>query len=305
MFWNRTVRVAAVLAGTIGGVTSAGYGLLIRQTRYAQRVIGELDGPPPVADGRYTPPGWAGAADADGLRFAVIGDSLAAGVGAETADGLPGVRLAKALAEELGQPVDLTTYAISGSTTRDMIAQVDQALEGSPDLALVVVGGNDVTTKMSIGTSAKLLGAQVARLRAAGAGVVVGTCPDLLPIQPIHIPLRWVASGWSRLLARAQGRAVRKAGGLPVPLGEQVSPEFLLRPDELFSPDHFHPNDTGYAIAKEALLAPLVRAAGGDAEQEAVPAAPGAVQAVVETVAEAVADQAMRPMSRAEPASSS
>jgi lysophospholipase L1-like esterase len=271
MFWNRTTRVAAVLAGTIGGVTSAGYGLLIRQTRYAQRVIGDLDGPPAVADGRYTPPGWAGAPDGDALRFAVIGDSLAAGLGAETAEGLPGVQLARGLAEALGQPVDLSTYAISGSTTRDMIAQVDKAIENPPDVVLVVIGGNDVTTKMSVGASARLLGAEVARLRAVGAGVVVGTCPDLLPIQPIHVPLRWIASGWSRLLAKAQDRAVRKAGGLPVALGELVSPEFLARPDELFSPDHFHPNGAGYTIAGGALLAPLVRAAGGDAHEELPP----------------------------------
>ena len=279
MFWGRTVRVTAVLAGAIGGVTSATWGVLMRQSRYAHQVIGEPEGPPPSADGRYYPPGWgATTPDADALRFAVIGDSLAAGLGAETADSVPGVQLARGLAQELGQPVDLTTYAISGATTRDMVGQVDVALENAPDLALVVVGGNDVTTRGSIRGSARLLGTQVGRLRAAGAGVVVGTCPDLLPIQPIHIPLRWVASAWSRLLARAQARAVHKEGGFAVPLGELVSPEFMTRPDELFSADHFHPNGAGYEIAKQALLGPLVSAAGADAQEEAAPAVTGPVR---------------------------
>jgi lysophospholipase L1-like esterase len=298
MLRNRTVRVTAVAAGTIGGVTSAMYGLLTRQSRYAHELIGEPEGPPPVADGRYTPTGWTGPDDTDALRFAVVGDSLAAGLGAETAEDLPGVRLAKALADELGEPVELATYAISGSTTRDMVAQIDQVVQDPPDVVLVVVGGNDVTTKMSIGTSAKLLGAEVARLRAIGAGVVVGTCPDLLPIQPIHIPLRWIASGWSRLLARAQDRAVRKAGGLTVPLGEVVSPEFLARPHELFSADHFHPNGAGYSIATSALLRPLLRAAGGEVPEEPTPIS------IPEAVAETVADQAVRPLGRAEPATS-
>lgn len=301
MFWNRTVRVTAVAAGAIGGLTSAMYGvygLLNRQSRYAHELIGEPEGPPPVADGRYTPAGWTGPDDADALRFAVIGDSLAAGIGAETAEGVPGVQLAKSLAQELGQPVDLATYAVSGSTTRDIVEQVDKAVENPPDVALVVVGGNDVTTKMSIATSAKLLGAEVARLRAVGAGVVVGTCPDLLPIQPIHIPLRWIASGWSRLLARAQDRAVRKEGGVSVSLGELVSPEFLTHPDELFSPDHFHPNGAGYSIAKAALLRPLVRAAGGDVPEEPAPVGK------LETAADKLADQAVRPVGRAEPAAS-
>ncbi|HEY4021521.1 MAG TPA: SGNH/GDSL hydrolase family protein [Pseudonocardiaceae bacterium] len=290
MFWNRTVRVAAVLAGTIGGVTSATWGVLMRQSRYAQQMIGEPEGPPPVADGRYYPAGWgATTPEADALRFAVVGDSLAAGLGAETADCVPGVQLARGLAQELGQPVDLITYAIVGATTKDMIAQVDEALENPPDVVLVVIGGNDVTAKMSVRMSATLLGGEVARLRAAGAGVVVGTCPDLLPIQPIHIPLRWIASGWSRLLARAQYRAVHKAGGLTVPLGELVSPQFLLRPDELFSADHFHPNGAGYEIAKLALLGPLVRAAGGDAEEEP---------------AMTVTEPAVRQLGQAEPATS-
>ncbi|HEY4458198.1 MAG TPA: SGNH/GDSL hydrolase family protein [Pseudonocardiaceae bacterium] len=303
MLWNRTVRVTAVAAGAIGGVSSAMYGLLTRQSRYAHELIGEAEGPPPAADGRYTPTGWTGRDDTDALRFAVVGDSLAAGLGAETAEGLPGVQLAKGLADELGQPVDLATYAISGSTTRDMVDQIDEVVQDPPDVVLIVVGGNDVTTKMSIGTSAKLLGTEVARLRAIGAGVVVGTCPDMLPIQPIHIPLRWIASGWSRLLARAQDRAVRNAGGLAVSLGELVSPEFLARPDELFSADHFHPNGAGYSIAKSALLRPLLRAAGGDVPEEVAPVTVAPVSAA-ETLAEAVADQVVRPMGRAEPAAS-
>jgi lysophospholipase L1-like esterase len=281
MIWNRTVRVAAVLAGTIGGVTSAAYGLLDRQSKHAQLVIGEPEGPPPRADGRYFPPGRAGATGEGGtgsgvaggageppLRFAVIGDSLAAGIGAETAEQVPGVQLAHGLAEQLDQPVDLITYAISGATTPDIIGQVARALQQPPDVVLVVVGGNDVTTRLSIRASAKLLGAEVGKLRAAGAGVVVGTCPDLRPIRPIQRPLRWVASAWSRLLARAQDRAVRKAGGTPVPLADLVSPQFLVRPDELFSPDRFHPNGAGYTLAKAALLAPLCAAAGADARVE-------------------------------------
>ncbi|HEX3780728.1 MAG TPA: SGNH/GDSL hydrolase family protein [Pseudonocardiaceae bacterium] len=306
MIWNRTVRVAAVLAGTIGGVTSAVYGVLDQQSKHAQLVIGEPEGPPPQADGRYFPPGTrpafsptATSADGDALRFAVIGDSLAAGIGAETADEVPGVRLARGLAEQLDAPVDLVTYAISGSTTPDIIAQVEQALAQPPDVVLVVVGGNDVTTRLSIRASAKLLGAEVGKLRAAGAGVVVGTCPDLRPIRPIQRPLRWIASAWSRMLAKAQDRAVRGVGGIPVALGDLVSPEFLVRPEELFSPDNFHPNGAGYSLATAALLAPLCAAAGADARVE-----PGLVGEPGSTVVieAAVIEQAAVEQVEAEPA---
>ncbi len=313
MIWNRTVRVTAVLAGTIGGVTSAVYGLLDRQSKHAQLVIGGTQGPPPRADGRYFPPGppggVTGAPGADALRFAVIGDSLAAGIGAETAEQVPGVQLARGLAEQLNQPVDLTTYAISGSTTPDIIAQVAAALARPPDVVLVVVGGNDVTTRLSIKASARLLGAEVGKLRAVGVGVVVGTCPDLRSIQPIQRPLRWIASAWSRMLAKAQDRTVRAVGGIPVPLGDLVSPEFLLRPEELFSSDHFHPNGAGYTLATIALLAPLCAAAGADARVEPDLAVLEPVESVAPAGSEFV-EKAKKPrptrerLGRAEPAAS-
>src|SRR6266536_3096134 len=76
-------------------------------------------------------------------------------------DQLPGVRLARGLADELGRPVRLATHAISGSRTTDLEEQVDRALIDPPDLALVIIAGNDVTTRTSISTSATLLSRQV------------------------------------------------------------------------------------------------------------------------------------------------
>jgi lysophospholipase L1-like esterase len=225
------------------------------------------DSPPLNADGVYLPDGsgpypFHPDTGPDVLRFAVIGDSSAAGLGVEEPAQLPGVLLASGLAEEADRPVLLTTYAISGSTTRDLAGQVDDALVEPPTVALVIIGANDVTDRLSVRESARLLGAQLNRLRAAGVAVVTGTCPDLGAIRPIPQPLRAVARAWSLLLAKAQRVAVDRAGGVAVSLAALLSPEFFARPDDLFSPDRFHPNAVGYEAAAAVLLAPVCAAAG-------------------------------------------
>jgi lysophospholipase L1-like esterase len=165
------------------------------------------------------------------------------------------------LAEESSRPVQLTTYARVGANTRTFITQVDAAVSDPPDIALIIIGGNDVTGKMRVRTSATLLAIEVARLRDAGAAVVVATCPDFGTIRPIPQPLRTVVRRWGLMLAKAQRRAVEKSGGVAVSLAQLVSPEFHIRHAELFSPDRFHPNGAGYAHAAKILLAPLFTAA--------------------------------------------
>jgi lysophospholipase L1-like esterase len=250
----RSLRVAAMTACTVGGLSGAMYGLLTGQSKRARILIGRPTQDPHVADGLYGGPGPAP------LKFAVLGDSVAAGLGAENTDLLPGVLLARGLAEESGRPVELTTYAVVGANTRTLIAQVDKAILNPPDLVLLIIGGNDVTGKMRVRTSAMLLRIEVARLRTAGAQVVVGTCPDLGTIRPIPQPLRSIVRNWGRMLARAQRQAVERAGGIPVPVADLVSPEFHIRHSELFSPDRFHPNGAGYQHAADILLAPLCAA---------------------------------------------
>jgi lysophospholipase L1-like esterase len=265
MMGFRAFRTAAVIAGAVGGLSGAAYGLLTEQAKRARTVIGMPEHPPLNADGVYLPDG-AGplpfGTGRDPLRFAVIGDSSAAGLGVDLPTQLPGTLLARDLAREAGRPVLLTTYAISGSTTRDLLDQVNRALADPPAVALVIIGANDVTDRLSVRDSARLLGAQLARLRAADVRVVVGTCPDLGAIRPIPQPLRAVASVWSLLLARAQRSAVQRFGCAPVALAALLSPEFFARPDDLFSPDRFHPNAAGYEAAAAVLLAPVCTAAG-------------------------------------------
>jgi lysophospholipase L1-like esterase len=259
------LRTTALAAGCFGGLGAA-YGLLSEQSRRARRAIGPPVAAPLRADGCYLPDGTGplAATDpraADPIRLAMLGDSSAAGLGADVAVHLPGVLVARGLAEEARRPVVLTTSAVSGSTSRSLGPQVQRALTGRPHAAVLMIGANDVTRRISPQLSATLLENAVRALGEAGVEVVVGTCPDLGVVRPIPQPLRGVAGTWSRALARRQRVAVLRAGGHAVPLADLLAAEFLAR-DDFFSADRFHPSNAGYE-ATAAVLLPAVCAALG------------------------------------------
>jgi lysophospholipase L1-like esterase len=194
----------------------------------------------------------------------IFGDSTATGLGCRTADEAPGVLLARGLAEETGKRIRLSTKAIPGATSKGLSGQVDAMFVAGPppDAAVIMVGANDITALNGVRPSARRLGAAVRRLRASGAVVVVGTCPDFGIITAIPQPLRWTARTRGLRLARAQAVAVRNAGGVPVPLADLLAPEFLHAPERLFSEDMYHPSAAGYALAAKQLFPALCNALG-------------------------------------------
>ncbi|MGH3782921.1 MAG: SGNH/GDSL hydrolase family protein [Pseudonocardiaceae bacterium] len=271
-------RTAGVVVGVTGAMLGAAYGMLSQQGRRARRNIMIPGWFPFRADGVYLPDGTgphspsapavamhAGPAGRSPVLYlAMLGDSLAAGLGVDQPEQLPGVVLARGLAEDSGRPVQLDTLAICGCTSRRLAGQVDAALINPPHAALVMIGANDVTRKIPPWESARLLGEAVSRLRAAGTTVIAGTCPDLGTIPQIPQPLRSIAHTSSRALARLQQDAIRGAGGLPVSLAQLLARDFRTQPDILFGRDHFHPSTAGYETACSVLLPTLCSALRDD-----------------------------------------
>ncbi len=158
----------------------------------------------------------------------------------------------------------MSTKAIVGATSKGLSGQIDAMFVAGPppDAAVIMIGANDITAPNGIGPSARRLGRAVQRLRASGAVVVVGTCPDFGVITAIPQPLRFVARSRGLRLARAQAGAVRAAGGVPVPFSDLLAPHFYQAPELLFSPDMFHPSAAGYELAAKQLLPALCNALG-------------------------------------------
>jgi lysophospholipase L1-like esterase len=254
---RRLATVGAYGGGGVGLVGAALVALLREEARAARRRVEARAAKedPPSGNGIY------GRYRGKPLVFAVLGDSSAVGLGVERASETPGVLIAAALAELAERPVRLVRLAVSGAESRELDPQVDAALAEQPDVALIMIGANDVTTRTKPSTSVRHLEDAVRRLTAAGCEVVVGTCPDLGTIRPIAQPLRSLARRWSRQMAAAQTIAVVEAGGRTVSLGSVLGPTFASD-HTLFSSDEFHPSAAGYAAAAAVLLPSVADALG-------------------------------------------
>jgi lysophospholipase L1-like esterase len=254
----KRLATATVYGGgsvALGGVALAA--LLREEARAARRKVEARTSKddPPSGDGIY------GRGRGKPLVFAVLGDSSAVGLGVERAAETPGVLIAAALTELAERPVRLVRLAVTGAESRELDEQVDRALTEHPDVALIMIGANDVTTLTKPAVSVRHLEDAVRRLTAAGCEVVVGTCPDLGTIRPIAQPLRTFARRWSRQMAAAQTIAVVEAGGRTVSLGSVLGPAFASD-RSMFSVDEFHPSAAGYAQAAAVLLPSVADAVG-------------------------------------------
>jgi lysophospholipase L1-like esterase len=254
---RRLVFVGVVGLATAGVIVAGTRSLLYRQARIARRRIGKPLGEQALDADRV----WRRRHEGEPVELALFGDSIAAGLGAERRKDTLGARLARGLARSVRRPVRLHTAAVVGAESSMLAAQLDGLPDDyRPDLAVVIVGGNDVTHRVPIPTATGHLVAAIERLRGLGAEVVVGTCPDLGALRPVPQPLRSLGSRMSRQLAEAQADAAHRAGAHVVSLRRAVGPFFVTQPDEMFSLDRFHPSALGYRRTAEALLPAVLSA---------------------------------------------
>ncbi|GGF42124.1 lipase [Marmoricola endophyticus] len=282
---------AAVAGG--GGAAAAGVGLLgvaVAEARIARRVIGVTDDPVPDATGWY-----GGSRPRPALRIALLGDSSAAGYGVSRVQETPGAYLAAGVARWADRRVHLRAFCRVGARSSELAGQVERALERrhTPDVAVILIGANDVTHAVPVATSVRLIARAVHTLREAGVEVVVGTCPDLGTIRPIPPPLKQMVRLWSRRLAARQTVVTVREGGRSVSLGSILGPEFDAAPAVFFGPDRFHPSAKGYASLAAVLIPSVLSAVGAGPEDETHPAAQRGEGVL--SVEQAAADAARNP----------
>jgi lysophospholipase L1-like esterase len=215
--------------------------------------------------------GTFGPADGRPVRFVVLGDSTAAGLGAGSPERSYPVLLAQRLAGD-GYRVELDSLGVSGARTADVAStQAPLAAEADPDLVLVAIGGNDVTHLTRLASVRRDLRTALVRLHTTGAPVVVAGVPDMRALAFLE-PLRSLA-GWR---GRVVSRVIRDVAGdlgLPyVPLAERTGHFFTEDPDRHFSVDLFHPGPGGYRRWADAIYPELAGALAGPSEESRSPA---------------------------------
>nr|WP_179756785.1 GDSL-type esterase/lipase family protein [Kineococcus aurantiacus] len=187
------------------------------------------------------------------MRLGLFGDSLAVGVGAARAEDTPGPSLVAALARAGVEAVH-RVHAVSGARSAALPGQVAAAGDW-PQVAVVVVGANDLTHLVPVARAAGDLGTAVAALRAVGAEVVLVPVPDLSAVAHVPPALRDLVRAAVTTLRAAQVAAA-------APLGARVVDTSAVSARSaadaaLFSADRFHPSSAGYRALVD-VVAPVV-----------------------------------------------
>lgn len=242
-------RGAKALAGLVGAVGAAlGFEIFLAYSRDYLPTAPALE-----LDATFGPP------DADVLRFTVLGDSTAAGLGA----GSPAHAYASVLSERLaerGRRVELTAFGVSGARVHDVLAeQMPLAIASKPDLVFVGIGANDVTHVTPLAKVEKDMGAALDLLAETGAVLVVAGPPDMRAAAWLE-PLRSLAGWRGRQVAAAIERAAEERGVPVVRLAEKAAPYFASNPEDAYATDMFHPGPGGYRAWADAIFPVLVTA---------------------------------------------
>ncbi|WP_229055000.1 SGNH/GDSL hydrolase family protein [Aeromicrobium sp. Leaf350] len=248
-------RVATTTALGTAGAVGASVGFIFGETVLARRLIGVTDARPPSPDGLY-----GDNLSGETVRLLVMGDSAAVGYGMQTQMTTPPAMLGWGLAQLVAGPVDVRSVAVVGAESSDLAEQVDRGLDFGADVAVIVVGANDVTHLKSMSDAVSDLQVAISRLVASGTHVVVGTCPDLGTVKPLMQPLRSIARLQSRRMARLQTVGAIEAGARTVSLGSLLASMLREHHELMFGDDRFHPSASGYAAMVGALLPSLADA---------------------------------------------
>jgi lysophospholipase L1-like esterase len=201
------------------------------------------------------------------LRLLVLGDSIAYGTGARRADDTLGRRLTTALTAE-GFDVDLHVLAVPGAQSSDLAAQVRRAQPLDGDLAVVVIGANDLARFVPPAQASAALAAAVAALRGAGTDVVVVPAPDMSSVPFVPPAFRPLVQAACAQLQRQQASVAEAAGGSVAHIAAEVGQAFTADP-AMFSGDRFHPSSAGYARIAAALAPTVVAAAQARRDRDA------------------------------------
>lgn len=187
--------------------------------------------------------------EGDRLALLIVGDSSAAGVGVATQDEALAGHLPRTLAREARRRVQWQLVAKSGITTAQALELVRQVRPMPAEIAVAVLGVNDVIDQVSPARAVQQRAALADWLRqAAGVRHVV-----FAPLPPVHRfpllpqPLRRVMGDDARAHDAAMARwAATRHDVSHVPIALELGPEHMAA-------DGFHPGEPVYRATGEAL----------------------------------------------------
>ncbi len=180
---------------------------------------------------------------ADPIRLLVLGDSTAAGVGADTQDeALPG-NLARELQSTTGRGVTWRAIGENGADAHEFIERyLDEATNERWEIVFVSLGANDALGLRSRRAFARDIRTILSRVRETSpeSTILMSSLPAFFRFELLPNPLRWNLYLHSRNLedaARAVVTTFPRAHMSPPP------PPYT---EGFFASDLFHPGPIGY-----------------------------------------------------------
>jgi lysophospholipase L1-like esterase len=188
------------------------------------------------------------------LRMLIAGDSSAAGVGAATQQDALAGQLSRELARLIGGPVGWQLIAGIGLRSEDVLhALMDDSLQPA-DLAIVVVGVNDITKEVPLRHALRKRGeiAALLRARAGVRHVVFPAVPEMEKFPALPQPLAWYAGRHAR-----RNNAAQAAWAATQTAVSHAVMDGVMDP-ALMAHDGFHPAAGLYARVAQRLARHIV-----------------------------------------------
>jgi len=213
--------------------------ILLAQGIYVHRVTPRLPEPTGVRCG------VEGAGKS--LRLLVMGDSAAAGVGADSQSSALAGQLVSALAPHFY--LSWRLMARTGHRVLDVLNHIESADQETFDVAVVSVGVNDVTGCTSLKKWQEFLGrlCDLLRVKFGIQYIFLSSVPPMHAFPALPTPLRWYLGKRAASLNRAMSDLTKRREGC-----EFVQPVFPLT-KEFIAADGFHPSPAAYTMWAEQL----------------------------------------------------
>lgn len=213
--------------------------VFIAQGHYVRRVTPKLD----EASG----PRCGSTGQGRSLRLLLIGDSAAAGVGAESQSQALSGHLVSALCHHF--QLEWQLLAQSGSTTKDTRNRLTQQPKQTYDIVIVSLGVNDVTKPLSSLRWIQQQKALIAQLRQhfSCQQIILTKIPPMEKFPALPHPLRWYLGSKAKAFNRQLAHWAATQNDC-----ELIDLNHRLSPDQMAT-DGFHPGPAIYQFWGQAI----------------------------------------------------
>lgn len=190
------------------------------------------------------------------LRLHIIGDSSAAGVGAETQQDALSGQLAAQLAGHFS--IHWSLDALTGATTRSTLRRLQGCKPEKTDVVVVALGVNDITRLIPVSRWLALQMALVDRIRNLyhPQQIYLSGIPPMGDFPLLPNPLRWTLGRQAAAFDRAMRQRAENLANL------RYLPFDMAMTADLMAPDGFHPNPVGYAHWAERVASEILEDIG-------------------------------------------